>query len=81
MNVLIEGFEVDAVWRAERLIVELDVARYHDQPAARRADRQRDARLTAAGWRVLRSGWHDVADMTALLATMLSCALLPPTTN
>lgn len=81
LNVRIEGLEVDAVWRDARLIVELDGARYHDQPGARRADRRRDARLTAAGWRVLRAGWHDVEELTELLATMVSCAPSPSPTN
>lgn len=86
LNVEVEGFLVDAVWRERRLVIELDGARYHDQPAARRRDRRRDAVLTVAGWRVVRYGWDDVtaharritADLTALLATMPPCAPSPP---
>ena len=78
LNVYVDTFLVDAVWREERVIVELDGARYHDQPGARRADRRRDMRLTAAGWRVLRAGWHDLGDLTATLATMLACARSRP---
>jgi very-short-patch-repair endonuclease len=53
-NATIEGFEVDAVWRAQRIAVELDGwADHHDRHAFER-DRERDAALTAAGWRVLR---------------------------
>jgi very-short-patch-repair endonuclease len=81
MNVYVDGFLVDAVWRTPRVIVELDGARYHDQPGARRADRRRDTLLTAAGWRVLRAGWHDVEELTALLATMVTCAPSPPQTT
>jgi len=79
MNVYVEGFLVDAAWRDQRVVVELDGDRWHSQPGIRRADRRRDALLTAAGWRVLRAGWHDVPELTALLATMLTCAPSPPT--
>jgi very-short-patch-repair endonuclease len=82
MNVHVEGFLVDAVWRPAMLIVELDGARFHDQPGVRRRDRRRDAELAIAGYTVLRYGWDDVArapaELTALLATMQPCAPLPP---
>ena len=85
MNVDVEGFEVDAVWRGQRVIVELDGDRFHRQPGVRRRDRRRDAALMLAGWHVLRYGWDDVtnapAELTALLATMPPCAPSPlPTT-
>jgi very-short-patch-repair endonuclease len=81
MNVYVEGFLVDAVYRELRIVVELDGARYHDQPGVRRADRRRDMLLAAAGWLPLRAGWHDLADLTAALATMLPCAPSPPPTT
>jgi very-short-patch-repair endonuclease len=89
LNVDIEGFLVDAVWRDQRVVIELDGARYHDQPGARANDRRRDATLTIAGWRVIRYGWEDVTvheertarELTALLATIRLCApSLPQTT-
>jgi very-short-patch-repair endonuclease len=89
LNVHIEGFLVDAVWRQQRVVIELDGARYHDQPGVRANDRRRDAALTIAGWRVIRYGWEDVTvhhertarELTALLATIPPCApLLPQTT-
>jgi very-short-patch-repair endonuclease len=82
LNVHVAGFLVDAVWRAANLVVELDGARYHDQPGVARRDRRRDAALTIAGYTVLRYGWDDVgsapAELTALLATMQPCAPSPP---
>lgn len=53
-NATIEGFEVDAVWRAERIAVELDGWQDHGTRRAFERDRERDAALTAAGWRVVR---------------------------
>jgi very-short-patch-repair endonuclease len=81
LNVYIDGFLVDAVWRDQRVIVELDGERWHDQPGVRRRDRRRDLLLEAAGWRVLRAGWHDLGDLTALLGTMNPCVPLPPQTT
>lgn len=54
VNPEVEGHEVDALWREENLIVELDTRDYHEDPAAFERDRKRDAELTAAGFRVVR---------------------------
>jgi hypothetical protein len=51
---------VDCVWRDAKLIVELDSERYHGSKSAREADRKRDNRLMATGWRVLRITWDDL---------------------
>jgi very-short-patch-repair endonuclease len=61
-NVLIEGIEVDCAWRAQRLIVELDGRATHDTTDAFEADRARDRRLEAAGWRVVRVTWRQLHD-------------------
>ncbi len=53
-NAHLEGFEVDAVWRAQRIAVELDGWEFHRTKHAFERDRERDAVLTAAGWRVVR---------------------------
>jgi len=53
-NVLVEGYEVDAVWLDQRLIVELDSHGYHGTRAAFEDDRERDAILQLAGYRVIR---------------------------
>ena len=61
-NVHIEGFEVDCAWEPERLAVELDSRTFHDVPDAFEADRARDRRLEAAGWRVVRITWRQLED-------------------
>ena len=48
------GYEVDFLWRPQRLVVETDGRAAHGTRAAFERDRVRDADLTAAGWRVVR---------------------------
>jgi REase_MTES_1575 len=60
VNAFIEGFRVDAVWRTHRLAVELDGWRHHHDRHAFERDRERDAILTAAGWRVVRFTYRQV---------------------
>jgi very-short-patch-repair endonuclease len=54
--------EADAVWHDARLIVELDGFAYHRTAAAFERDRQRDRAAVAAGWRVIRITWRQLAD-------------------
>jgi very-short-patch-repair endonuclease len=61
-NTRIAGHEVDAVWRARRLVVEVDGYAYHGTRAAFERDRRRDADLQAAGLRVLRITWRRLQD-------------------
>ncbi|MGZ4283296.1 MAG: DUF559 domain-containing protein [Solirubrobacteraceae bacterium] len=53
-NAIVEGECVDALWRKERVIVELDGYAFHKSRAQFEADRRRDAKLAVAGYRVLR---------------------------
>jgi very-short-patch-repair endonuclease len=59
-NRIIEGIEVDFVWRDRRLIVEVDGYAYHRSPSAFERDRERDVTLTTSGWRVLRFTWAKI---------------------
>ncbi len=54
INVMIAGREADAVFRAERLIVELDGYGFHDGRAAFEDDRERDAQALASGLATIR---------------------------
>jgi very-short-patch-repair endonuclease len=54
LNTLVEGYEVDALWPEQKLIVELDGFATHRTRAAFERDRKRDAALLAAGHRTLR---------------------------
>lgn len=53
-NVLVGGDEVDALWPAARLIVELDSWEFHSHRAAFEKDRDRDADHLLAGYRTIR---------------------------
>lgn len=55
-------YEVDFLWRAEKLVVETDGGRYHDNPAAGSRDSDRNHALMAAGYLVPRLGWEDLRD-------------------
>jgi very-short-patch-repair endonuclease len=66
-NVLIAGFEVDVLWRSQRVVVELDGFAYHADRAAFERDRRRDAELQAHGYRVIRVTWRQLVDAPASL--------------
>ena len=67
-NLIVEGYEADAVYREARLIVELDGFVTHGTRRAFEQDRARDRRLTARGWRTMRV---TSPDLTAELAAEL----------
>ena len=75
VNRTVAGFEVDMLWAEQRLVVELDGHASHERPATFEADRERDAELTAAGFRVLRVTWRRLREHpgreAARLATLL----------
>jgi hypothetical protein len=55
VNVLAEGFEIDFLWPAQRLVVEADSYRYHRDRPSFENDHQRTVALTAAGYEVHRA--------------------------
>ena len=50
----------DVVWRAQRLIVQLDGHSTHRTRQAFEQNCRRDQRLTIAGWRPIRSTWRQL---------------------
>ena len=70
--------ECDCLWRAERLIVELDGHGVHGTRAAFEADRARDRALQAEGWRVVRITWHQLQYNAQPLARDLRAVLTRP---
>jgi very-short-patch-repair endonuclease len=55
-------YEVDFLWRKQRLVVETDGGRFHDNPAAGERDSERNHALAAAGYELPRLGWEDLRD-------------------
>lgn len=75
MNARIEAMTVDAVWRSQRLIVELDSQLAHGQETRVEEDRRRELKLRAAGWVVLRYSWRLVTQEGDRVAVDLRAAL------
>lgn len=75
VNVLVDGLEVDFLWRAQRLIVETDGREDHETPVAFQRDRERDERLTVLGYRVVRFTYRRVVDHPAAVAATLRALL------
>ena len=75
-NMRVEGHEVDLVWRAQRLVVEIDSWAFHSLRRSFEGDRRRDQRLVGAGWRVIRITarqlTHEAERVVATLATALA---------
>jgi very-short-patch-repair endonuclease len=70
-NVKFGRFEADFLWRAHRLVVELDSYRFHRGPAAFRREREKDLAFRAIGLDVLRFvADHVVKRPSMLVATI-----------
>jgi very-short-patch-repair endonuclease len=75
VNVKVDRFEVDFLWRAESLIVEVDGWVSHRTRWAFEEDRRRDARLKLLGYEVLRFTWRHVEDDARAVAATIRALL------
>ena len=75
VNVLVDGLEVDFLWRVQRLIVETDGREDHGTPIAFHRDRERDERLTVLGYRVVRFSIAASCDHPSAVAATLRALL------
>jgi very-short-patch-repair endonuclease len=55
-------YEVDFLWREQKLVVETDGGRFHDNPVAGERDSDRNHALAEAGYHLPRLGWEDLRD-------------------
>jgi uncharacterized protein DUF559/putative AbiEi antitoxin of type IV toxin-antitoxin system len=62
-----DWIEADCLWSSERVIVELDGGNAHRTRAAFESDRERDRRLQAAGWAVIRVTWRQLDEPDRVL--------------
>ncbi len=69
--IAVDGIEIrpDFAWPAERLIVELDGARFHSTASGVERDKRRDQRLLLAGWSTVRVTWTQLRSEPILLAS------------
>ncbi|CAA9492689.1 MAG: hypothetical protein AVDCRST_MAG13-1820 [uncultured Solirubrobacteraceae bacterium] len=67
--------EVDFLWPAERVVVEVDGREFHDLVATAEADRARDNALALAGHLVLRFTWRRLEADPAGVAREVAAAL------
>jgi predicted transcriptional regulator of viral defense system len=65
----------DTLWRDERLVIECDGRRWHDDPLTRQNDADKQAILEAHGYRVLRITWQQVVDHPAQTLARIRAAL------
>jgi hypothetical protein len=68
---------VDFLFRAARLVVEVDGRLAHESLLDVASDRRRDAALAAAGFRVERCTWHDVTTAPETVLRRLRPLVLP----
>ncbi|HEY6729846.1 MAG TPA: DUF559 domain-containing protein [Solirubrobacterales bacterium] len=76
-NVHVLGLEVDALWAAAKLVVELDSWEFHGHRAAFERDRARDPKLLIAGYRTIRVTHRRLDREAAQLATEIRQLLAP----
>ena len=66
---------VDVVYRAAKLIVELDSRRWHNTRDGFESDRERSNDLIASGWRVIRITWRMLHDRPERVVALVRRAL------
>ena len=78
VNVRIGPYEVDFLWRSQRVIVETDGFRHHGNRLAFESDRARDAQLQARGYTVLRFTYRQARESPGVLAASLRAVVGRP---
>jgi very-short-patch-repair endonuclease len=71
-------FEIDALWKHQRVALELDSRGVHATPKKFESDRQRDRILVAEGWRTMRVTWQQLQEEPEAILADLRQALAQP---
>lgn len=74
-NARVAGFEVDALWPDQRLVVEVDGYAFHRGRRAFERDRHKSATLATSGFRVLRFTWRQITETPERVAAHVATAL------
>lgn len=77
INVNVSGYEVDFLWREERLVVEVDGYAFHGGRGSFERDHRRDLDLRAAGFGVMRVTWRQIVEQPEYVLVRLAQALAP----
>jgi very-short-patch-repair endonuclease len=72
----VAGREIDFLWRAEGIAVEVDGYRYHSSRSRFESDRRRTAYLAAHGIQVIPVTWRQIVDEGTATVVQLGGALL-----
>jgi very-short-patch-repair endonuclease len=75
VNARLGRYEVDFLWREQRLVVEVDGYAYHAGRRAFERDRERDTALAAVGFTVLRITWRQLVGAPETVIARLAAAL------
>jgi very-short-patch-repair endonuclease len=75
LNVRVAGYEVDVMFPAHKVIVELDGYDYHQGRRSFERDRERDAALLAAGYVTIRITWERLTTQPEREAARLEAIL------
>jgi very-short-patch-repair endonuclease/predicted transcriptional regulator of viral defense system len=71
VNARVGEYEVDMLWRSERLVVEIDGRGFHQARAAFERDRRRDAQLQVDRYRVVRITYRRLTREPRAVADMI----------
>lgn len=75
VNARVGRYEVDFLWREQRVVLEVDGYAYHSNRRAFERDRERDAALAARGYTVLRVTWRQLVEAPHAAVARLAAAL------
>jgi very-short-patch-repair endonuclease len=74
-EVWIGTYRVDILWPAEKLIVEMDGAAFHNLPSRIERDKRRDAELATLGYQVIRVTWRQLTGEPAAVIARIEATL------
>lgn len=69
------GYEVDFLWRRERVAVELDSYSFHSSRAALERDHAKDLALQAAGFTIIRISGRELVREPEVVLARIATAL------
>jgi very-short-patch-repair endonuclease len=75
VNARFAGYEIDFLWAAERVIVEVDGYDFHSHRRAFERDRRKDMALRDAGYEVIRISWRQLTEEPFVVIAHIARAL------